>query len=350
MKARVTVFLNLRTGTPELLPNNNTGDKFFSPGDVIDIIEAVSGESIRGNNVWFKLADGGFVWSGGVALQNPANSFDYKDAVSFLPKAWLNTNGKGSLIVIIDTGVNINNLVFKKNLISEISLVDNSSVNKDHGTFICGMIAGFGPVVKGVAVDSKILSIRYKTTITALEKALDNLIEALNKISDLRRSMPGKRIIVNISQGFNSLQVSKFPEKIERITSSIQTLSGLDILFCCAAGENNELTEGQLLFPALLQEVVSVGCITEDSLTLNLSNKITIITPLQTYKSYDTELEIIPDIGSSFSVAIIASLGALIDSNAALSKKSFIDAIRPFDNKIADFNFDSNTYQFSLQN
>ena len=64
MKARVTKYLNIRSGSPEVLPGNNPG--FFSPGEVIEITEKIIGQNVKGNNVWYKLDDGGFVWSGGI--------------------------------------------------------------------------------------------------------------------------------------------------------------------------------------------------------------------------------------------------------------------------------------------
>ena len=71
MKARVIKYLNIRSGLPEVLPDNNPG--FFSPGDVIDITGKVIGQPVKGNNVWYKLDDGGFVWSGGIVsvTENP---------------------------------------------------------------------------------------------------------------------------------------------------------------------------------------------------------------------------------------------------------------------------------------
>jgi lysozyme len=64
MKARVLKFLNIRSGAPAVLADNNPG--FFNPGEVIEISEKVMGQSVNGNNVWYKLSDGGFVWSGGL--------------------------------------------------------------------------------------------------------------------------------------------------------------------------------------------------------------------------------------------------------------------------------------------
>lgn len=65
MKARVVKYLNIRSSSPEVLPDNNPG--FFNPGVVIDVTEKVIGQNVKGNNVWYKLDDGSFVWSGGIA-------------------------------------------------------------------------------------------------------------------------------------------------------------------------------------------------------------------------------------------------------------------------------------------
>jgi len=65
MKARVAKFLNIRTGSPEVRPDNNSG--FFRPGEIINVTEKVIGQSVKGNNVWYKLEEGGFIWSGGIA-------------------------------------------------------------------------------------------------------------------------------------------------------------------------------------------------------------------------------------------------------------------------------------------
>ena len=78
MKAHVSTFLNIRTGSPEVLPNNNSG--FFNPGDIITVTAKVAGQNVKGNNVWYKLQDGRFVWSGGIStieedtVPNPVTS------------------------------------------------------------------------------------------------------------------------------------------------------------------------------------------------------------------------------------------------------------------------------------
>ena len=43
----------------------NTADGNLHKGDVITILEAVTGEMVDGNNIWLKTVKGNFVWSGG---------------------------------------------------------------------------------------------------------------------------------------------------------------------------------------------------------------------------------------------------------------------------------------------
>lgn len=66
MKATVLVPLNIRTGKPEILPNNNIGDRYFEKGEFIEIDKITIGENYKDHSTWYKLNDGGFVWSGGV--------------------------------------------------------------------------------------------------------------------------------------------------------------------------------------------------------------------------------------------------------------------------------------------
>ena len=38
MKARVNTYLNIRTRSPEILPDNNPNDLYFNPGDLIEVV------------------------------------------------------------------------------------------------------------------------------------------------------------------------------------------------------------------------------------------------------------------------------------------------------------------------
>lgn len=307
---------------------------------------------------WYKDRDGYFYWGGGVeegiapvvlADILPAEKINYQSHVGYLKKEWLTGNGKNTTVVLIDTGVNVTNSKFNAGLISETDLTDGASADKDHGTFICGLICGKGSFVTGVANDSKLVSIRYKDDITKLEKLLDNLVVALNKVIELKQNNPGLNLVVNMSQGLNKQQALVFPEKIVSVTQAIKTLSSLDALLFCAAGENRQLLEENLLFPALLPETIAVGCIEPEFANLPFSKKVDFISSLQEYRSYNKALEIVSDSGSSFSVAIMAAVSLLIKSMQLVSTKDeFKEALQPFSRDVQNFRFNNTEYDFFI--
>ena len=64
MKALVRSYLNIRTDQPQIDENNNPG--YYSPGDEIEVVETLIGQLYKGNNIWYKIANNAFVWSGGI--------------------------------------------------------------------------------------------------------------------------------------------------------------------------------------------------------------------------------------------------------------------------------------------
>lgn len=65
MKGLVTMELNGRRQNPGV---NAPISAFYSENQVVDIAEALIGDTYDGNNVWYKLKDGGYVWSGAIEL------------------------------------------------------------------------------------------------------------------------------------------------------------------------------------------------------------------------------------------------------------------------------------------
>ena len=65
MLVTVTKNLNIRSGSPYVTDNNKIG--FYKPGDIIEVDYWVYGQRIEGNNFWYKLSNGNYVWQGGTA-------------------------------------------------------------------------------------------------------------------------------------------------------------------------------------------------------------------------------------------------------------------------------------------
>src|SRR6478736_2156892 len=57
----------------------------YDEGAVVDVVETVLGDLYDGENVWYKLNTGAYVWSGGVLVQRDFTALrNKKDANQFL--------------------------------------------------------------------------------------------------------------------------------------------------------------------------------------------------------------------------------------------------------------------------
>lgn len=346
MKAVLKYSLFRRLSHTNEVPANG----FLPKDSVIEVEDIVQGKAIDNISTWYKAKDGFYYWGGGIENPNANKPIaDYKMFLDYLPSDWLDIEMPNSQIIVIDTGISISKFIFDERLCSEITLVDDVSKNRDHGTFIAGIIGSKGVEISGITTGVRILGIRYKNINTGLSEVYSNLLIALKKVKDLNNANPDIRFVINISQGFNKFQTSLFPEKIAEIISLITSLSALNILFFCAAGDDNDLLEDNLLFPANLSSVISVGCLSKGKTELKVSKKIDVVSKLEEYKSYNSNFNVVPDSGSSFSVAFVTAIAAQLKANRRLSKDEVMNLLSPFSCEINDFNFSSQKYQFSLQ-
>lgn len=147
MKVRINTYVNLRTELAEIHPYNNPGDIYFSPGDVINVAETVIGENYKGNNLWYRLEEGGYVWSGA----------DDNSKITVEPNFWLKRFGLDLLqqqlqqklsninISILDTGIDEIHPDLKDVVNLKFNSVSQNQPIKDadgHGTHCSGIIIG----------------------------------------------------------------------------------------------------------------------------------------------------------------------------------------------------------------
>lgn len=66
-KVTVTSYLNARTDMPSPKAPNPS---YLSPGALLEIDDAVCGEEIEGNCIWYHSTDGSYYWSGGTQNTN----------------------------------------------------------------------------------------------------------------------------------------------------------------------------------------------------------------------------------------------------------------------------------------
>ncbi len=302
MKLTVTKNLNVRVGEASL---NAPCYQYIAPGSMLEVDgKLYKGDAFESINTWYKDAAGNFYWSGGVEeSQQKETKISYRDIVQNFGNAWLKNKGAGVTTVIIDSGIMLNAAHFNTALVKEINLADNN-YELSHGNFIAGIIAGAG-TVKGIAPDTSLLSIRFKSnTFSDRAQVLANLITALDTVLGL--SGP---VVVNLSQGFPPSYMKNFPVQKELITQKMRSISAHNNKFIvCSAGDNKVIDAS--IFPASVNNCISVGSIDEKTLQSGFmpNNSLDILSPICDYASYNNNFEVIQENGSSFSTAMITAL------------------------------------------
>jgi subtilisin family serine protease len=348
MKARVTTFLNLRVGTPEILPHNNPGDRFFRPGDIIDIAETVLGDSFKGNNIWYRLTDGGFIWSGGVV-----STLDEKDSPGLHKKIkvrdYINERLDGSvlrsvidynLLLDVDTSIKqtkgkgitigimdhpISKISFKHPVLRPFSIDHPFST---HATFIAGIIAG----------NSTVLGISPEVRLVELPIYDENGIphkEFVKRSLEFVNSVPGP-FILNVSQ--------KIPSSFR------EQVMGLNKIIVASAGMDDALLNNtDLLFPANLPSVISVGAISSDfhkaNKTALWNMSLDYVLPNFRYASFSVDENTIETAeGDSFATAVISALVALLFASGRINND--LSNLKEELTKVARSYADSSAFDF----
>jgi subtilisin family serine protease len=270
MKAVVSKYLNVRSGEPKVLPDNNIGNKFFRPGETIEISDKVEGETYKGNNVWYKLSDGTFVWSGGVdnsiavAADPASNSFQpysfIEEKMSWAHKSFgngdlgivdmwntLGTKGNGASICVIDTG-----LIDKPNDFGNVkgtafrNVFDTILDDDGHGTNCASIAAATGTTLYGVAPETSLYI--YKSFIKASGQTLGNFTAGFQDL--LSKEWPIDVLSISFSYpttGNNQLSI----DLISKLSEKYIILVSIDHLNSSGMVNNDQ-------FPASLPNVIAV--------------------------------------------------------------------------------------------
>jgi subtilisin family serine protease len=313
MKARINTYLNIRTGKPEVLPDNNPVDSYYKPGDEIEIAEIVSGEEYKKNKTWYKLTNGTFVWSGGVTKQ----SFSWFRDLE-IENIWnkYGEYGDNATIAILDTGYDLNNpdlpvpvesKLFIKNVLPTTTVQDKIW----HGTFCTSLIAARNQAVNiGVAPQCR--------TLIGKVSLAGELLDVNTILDGIEWAIQGGADIISISMGkplSDQQQIRQLQTRLNLI------LQDRNVLIFAACGDSDS---GQIIskefYPASLDNCVSVGTVQN-----NLIHNITV----RSYKTIlhtvgvDIEGYVLKNViekqsGTSMSVPIIAGIMALAVS---LTKK-----------------------------
>lgn len=203
------------------------------------------------------------------------------------------STGDSQTIALIDSGISKFQDV-KENI--DLTKSKSSYDTNGHGTMIYSLIKGYSDKITGVAPDSKIISIKVMNSDESINpETIKNAIEiAIEKNVD----------IISLSLG-STKENRGIADKINEATSK-----GITVI--SSAGDYEQ---GFLLFPASLDNVISVGSIAANGRVSDYTNapdETTINAPGEEILMVENNEKIIEANGSSEATAIITGYVSLL--------------------------------------
>lgn len=203
------------------------------------------------------------------------------------------STGESQTIALIDSGISKFQDV-KENI--DLTKSKSSYDTNGHGTMMYSLIKGYSDKITGVAPDSKIISIKVMNSDESINpETIKNAIEiAIEKNVD----------IISLSLG-STKENRGIADKINEATSK-----GITVI--SSAGDYEQ---GFLLFPASLDNVISVGSIAANGRVSDYTNapdETTINVPGEEILMVDNNEKIIEANGSSEATAIITGYVSLL--------------------------------------
>jgi subtilisin family serine protease len=258
MKAIAIKRLNRRVGAPSL---NAQVIQPLQVGASIEIAETLNGDKIDGNRTWYKTSDGYYVWSGGVQVSldaeietetaSSAMEWNFQKLIQDIPPQLFNNNGSNTKVAVLDSGFNLNHpdLQHLKNkaIIKDYGRNGNTNDLIGHGTHVTGLIfakTARPDGVRGLVPEAN--AYLYKVYMDGIG-FIDDFVESA--IADCIEE--GVQII-NMSFSIPSSDNSQ-------LHTIIQKALDKNIIVVASAGENEDLIQKDLVYPAQFNKVVSVG-------------------------------------------------------------------------------------------
>jgi len=314
MKVRINAYVNLRTELAEIHPYNNPGDLYFSPGDIINVAETVIGENYKGNNLWYRLEEGGYVWSGG------GDKFDFANLIPKtkefpswmlnlnIDKVWKYATGKNVGVAVIDTGINTQNpdLIYNNNHFTydkNISIADSHG----HGTHCAGLIGARNKsnYKIGVAPECNLYICKIAENGAIAEKETSRFIDAINWCTEQENIH-----VISISW---AIQISD-PVLKEDLKKAVDRATAKNKVILASIGHASSESSKSIRYPACYKNSIGIGIIpVTDTLYSNKNDFLTTVSDGFNIFSYEHVNQGIKAMsGSSQSNAILAGIVALI--------------------------------------
>ncbi|MEO6228535.1 MAG: S8 family serine peptidase [Ferruginibacter sp.] len=288
--------LNRRTVVPEFLPDPNNivgfvNENFtFEGEEVTDVPNPALGK-------WYRDKVGHFYWGGaimevsGVRFVSPAiarspdlslvtGQVNYQKLLPIIPAEWMQTNGRNIKVAVLDTGFflahpDLDHLKTTA-IVQDLGGNNNTTDKEGHGTHIVGLLGAKSTAANGIiGLIPQTKFFLYKVIrddvgfIDLFAQAA--ILDAIEKKVDI------------ISMSFN------VPSKEESsLHNAIKMALKNNIIIVASAGENDNLIQESLVYPAQFEGVVSVGEVSADfarSVQVPFNNQLDLILPFVDQKS-----------------------------------------------------------------
>ena len=270
----------------------------FSQNNIVgQVFKGFTFEGVEETNIpnpslgkWYKDRDGFFYWGGGVQLKTsavastvidvPSGIVNYQKLFNALDTIWFSQKGKNVKVAILDTGFFLDHPDFShlKNsvIVKDFGENINASDKLGHGTHILGLLAGNGSGMEGI------IGLVPEAEYFLYKVVRDNIgfidVFAAAAIED---SIAQGVNIINLSFNVPSSPGSLLDRAIQKaISNKIQVVA--------AAGENADLIQERLVFPAQFSGVISVGVVDKffaDHLNLPFNPMLDFLMPFNNIKS-----------------------------------------------------------------
>ena len=208
------------------------------------------------------------------------------------------SKGESQTIAIIDSGIAPSLSTDNGNSFSLVN--DNIYDINGHGTMMYSIIKGYKDDIIGVSPETNIITIKVLDRDESVKK--EKIYEAI------KLAIEQDVTIINLS-----IASYKYDDKIAEI---IKRANNRNITVVASSGD---YSDNEVMFPANMNEVVSVGAIGERLEVLDMtsgSNLTTINAPGENVLTLGADEEIFPSSGTSQATAIISGYIAIIKDYA----------------------------------